>query len=111
MFGFFTFLKLGKVEENICMGVSREKINRRTNSRGTGRCRNSDYQVCPDRSFPNKYEALADKTNLAKKNKMMKLNLKLDSGGHLCSDGRLKYAENLPYDVRFPVMYCHVKDG
>ena len=83
MFGSFTFLKLGKVEENIYMGVSREKINRRTDSRGIGRCRNSDYQVCPDRSFPDKYGALADKKNLAKKNKMTKLNLKLDSDGLL----------------------------
>ena len=50
-------------------------------------------------SFPDEYGALADK-----KSKLMSLNPKIDDDGVLRCDGRLKYAENLPYDVRFPVI-------
>ena len=50
-------------------------------------------------SFPNEYGALADKKNLKKKSKLIKLNPKLDDDRLLRCDGRLKYAENLPYDV------------
>ena len=52
-------------------------------------------------SFPNEYGALLDKKSLLKKSKLMKLNPKMDDDGVLRCDGRLKYAENLPYDVRF----------
>ena len=53
-------------------------------------------------SFPNEYGALADKKSL-KQSKLMKLNLKVDDAGVLRCDGRLKYSENLPYDVRYPI--------
>ena len=52
--------------------------------------------------FPDEYGALDDKKSLPKKSKLMKLNPKVDDDGVLRCDGRLKYAENLPYDVRFP---------
>ena len=54
--------------------------------------------------FPDEYGALADKKSLPKKSKLMKLTPKVDDDGVLRSDGHLKYAENLPYDVRFPVI-------
>ena len=53
--------------------------------------------------FLDEYGAFADKKSLPKKSKLMKLNPKVDDDGVLRCDGRLKYAEKLPYDVRFPV--------
>ena len=55
-------------------------------------------------SFPDEYGALADNKSFPTKSKLMKLDPKVDDDGVLRCDGPLKYAENLPYDVRFPVI-------
>ena len=47
---------------------------------------------------------LVKKKELPKHSKLLGLCPKLDSEGIIRSDGRLTYAEFLPYDVRYPII-------
>ena len=84
--------------------MKRGKINRRTDSRGAGRCRNSYYQVCPDGKFSRRIWSPYCQEKFTEENNLMKLNPKVADDGVLRCGGHLKYAENLPYDVRFLVI-------
>ena len=54
--------------------------------------------------FRDEYKALQNRKELPKNSKILNLKPKLDQDGLVRSDGRLKYAEFLPYDVRFPII-------
>ena len=50
------------------------------------------------------FSAIQRNRALPKNSRLLKLTPKLDHDGLLRCDGRLQYAENLPYDVRFPII-------
>lgn len=55
-------------------------------------------------AFPKEYKALNNQKTLPNDSKLLALKPKLDEDGIIRSDGRLKYAEFLPVDVRFPII-------
>ena len=54
--------------------------------------------------FAEEFSAMQGNRALPKKSRLLKLTPKVDHHGLLHCDGRLQYAENLPYDVRFPII-------
>ena len=54
--------------------------------------------------FQDEYLALSRGTELPRNSKLLRLNPKLDEDSVVRSDGRLKYAEFLPFNVRFPII-------
>ena len=54
--------------------------------------------------FPEEWKALSNGKALPSGSKLLGLHPKLDDDGLMRSDGRLKYAKFLSYDVRFPVI-------
>ena len=54
--------------------------------------------------FAEEFSAIEGNRALPKKSRLNKLTPKVDLDGLLRCDGRLKFAENLPYDVRFPII-------
>ena len=56
------------------------------------------------KEFKEEYTSLAKKKELPTHSKLLSLCPRLDSEGILRSDGRLTYAEFLPYDVRYPII-------
>lgn len=55
-------------------------------------------------SFSDDYSALLKNRELSKSSKLASLNPKIDEDGLLRCDGRLKHAEFLSFDVRFPII-------
>ena len=56
------------------------------------------------KASPDEYLALQRKRELPKKSKLLGLQPWLDEEGQMRCDGRLKYAEVLPQDARFPII-------
>ena len=56
------------------------------------------------KDFAKEFSAIQANRALPKKSRLLKLTPKVDHDGLLRADGRLQYAENLPYDVHFPVI-------
>ena len=54
--------------------------------------------------FKQEYEALQRGSSVSTSSKRASLSPELDSDGLTRCNGRLKYAEFLPYDARFPVI-------
>ena len=54
--------------------------------------------------FREEYSALIRKDKLPKHSKLLKLCPRLDDDGIIRADGRLKYAEFLPYNTRYPII-------
>ena len=54
--------------------------------------------------FEKEYGALVRGDMISKQSKLLCLNPKLDENGVMRCDGRLTYAEMLPYDVRYPII-------
>ena len=54
--------------------------------------------------FPNEYLSLQQQRELPKKSKLLGLQPSLDEEGQMRCDGRLKYAEFLPQEPRFPII-------
>ena len=54
--------------------------------------------------FHEEYIALVKKNRLPKHSKLLNLSPRLDDDGVIRSDGRLKYAEFLPFDTRYPII-------
>ena len=54
--------------------------------------------------FAEGFSAIGGNRAMPKKSILIKLTLKVDLDGLLRCDGRLKCAESLPYDVRFPII-------
>ena len=54
--------------------------------------------------FAEELSAIEENRALPKKSRLNKLTPKVDLDGLLRCDGRLKFAESLPYDVRFPII-------
>ena len=59
-------------------------------------------QSCQREAFSNECKALVSRKPIPSKSLLIKLNPVLDEEGCIRSDGRLRFAEYLPYDVRFP---------
>ena len=56
------------------------------------------------KAFPDEYLALQRQRELPKKSKLLGSRPWLDEEGQMRYDGRLKYAEFLPHDARFPII-------
>ncbi|XP_044182031.1 uncharacterized protein LOC122962848 [Acropora millepora] len=56
------------------------------------------------KAYPDEYLALQRQRELPKKSKLLGLQPWLDEEGQVRCDGRLKYAEFLPQDARFPII-------
>ena len=56
------------------------------------------------KEFSDEYATIRDKKPLATKSQLSKLMPRIDDDGVLRCDGRLCYAEFLPYDTRFPII-------
>ena len=56
------------------------------------------------KAYPDEYLALQRQRELPKKSKLLGLQPWLDEEGQMRCDGRLKYAEFLPQDARFPII-------
>ncbi len=54
--------------------------------------------------FSNEYKTLKTGKQMSPKSTLLKLNPRLDEQGLIRSDSRLRFAEFLPYDVRFPII-------
>ncbi|XP_067017990.1 uncharacterized protein [Acropora muricata] len=61
-------------------------------------------RLCQREAFPGEYKALVTGKPIPTKSPLMKLNPLLDEEGCIRSNGRLQFAEYLPYDVRFPMI-------
>ena len=57
---------------------------------------------CQREAFSNEYKALASRKPIPSKSPLIKLNPVLDEESCIRSYGRLRFAEYLPYDMRFP---------
>ena len=55
-------------------------------------------------AFRDGYAALSSGKPIPKKSHLIKLNPCIDDDGVIRSDGRLKFANFLPYDTRFPII-------
>ncbi|XP_070547932.1 uncharacterized protein [Ptychodera flava] len=55
-------------------------------------------------AFSQEYSSLANGKKLPKSSKLLVLQPRLDSDGLIRCDGRLKYADCLPYHTRFPII-------
>ena len=55
-------------------------------------------------AFQEEYKALANFNSVPQNSKLLSLNPILDEDGLLQSDGRLRYADYLPFDARYPVI-------
>ena len=55
-------------------------------------------------AFSEEYRALANQRPIPLKSKLLTLKPVIDEEGLLRSDGRLTYADYLPYDVRYPII-------
>ena len=55
-------------------------------------------------TFHDEYAALSAGKPIPKKSQLIKLNPSIDDDGVIRSDGRLKFADFLPYDTRFPII-------
>jgi len=67
----------------------------------------AEYQVIKEmqrKAFKGEYQSLVNHKQLPTSSKLLGLCPKLDSEGVMRSDGRLTYAEFLPYDVRYPII-------
>ena len=88
--GSFTLLKLGKVEENLCIVVS-FLVQLYSISKGeltVEELKDAATVKYPQmESFSNNYGALADKNSLPKKSKTDEVEAKIDDDGLLCCDG------------------------
>ena len=54
--------------------------------------------------FKEEYTAIVERKKLPKNCKLLSLCPRLDDDGVMRSEGRLKYGEFLPYDVRYPII-------
>ena len=54
--------------------------------------------------FADEYKALLCRYSIPLKSKLLKLKPVIDQDGIMRSDGRLTYAEFLPYRVRYPIL-------
>ena len=54
--------------------------------------------------FKEEYTAIIERKKLPKNSKLLSLCPRLDDDGVMRSEGRLKYGEFLPYDVRYPII-------
>jgi len=61
-------------------------------------------KISQKQAFKEEYSALTRKKEIASNSKLISLYPRLDSDGVMRSDGRLTYAEFLPYDVRYPII-------
>ena len=59
---------------------------------------------CQQETFRMEYKALQLGKPLGRQSKLLPLKPKIDEDGLIRSDGRLKYAEYLSFDVRFPII-------
>lgn len=57
---------------------------------------------CQCEAFMNDYKALVSAKPTWPKSPLFKLNAVFNEDGGICSNGRLQFAEYLPYGVRFP---------
>ena len=57
---------------------------------------------CQREAFGNEYKVLVSGKPIPPRTPLIKLNPLLDEDGCIRSNGRLQFAEYLPYDVRFP---------
>ena len=55
-------------------------------------------------AFQDEYAALSAGKPIPKKSQLIKLNPCIDDDGVIRSDGRLQFADFLPYDTRFPII-------
>lgn len=68
---------------------------------------NVEVRIIRDTQRTDVYEefsAIQGSRAFSKKSRLLKLTPKVDHDGLLRCDGRLQYAEYLPYDVRFPII-------
>ena len=69
--------------------------------------RNAENQIIAQaqrQAFPDEYRMLAQGKNLPHSSKLLQLRPVLDEDELVRCDGRLRYAECLPYDTRFPII-------
>ena len=55
-------------------------------------------------AFQEEYKALVNFKSIPQKSKVLSLNPILDEDGLLRSDGKLRYADYLPFDARYPII-------
>ena len=61
-------------------------------------------------AFPQEHEALSKQKEIPKSSKILCLNPVLDEDRLIRCNGRLKNAEFLPYDVKFPIVLARNSD-
>ena len=63
-----------------------------------------DIRSAQQENFQEECKALASKKQIPQKSVLVKLNPRLDDQGMIRSDSRLRFAEYLAYDARFPII-------
>ncbi|XP_067040969.1 uncharacterized protein [Acropora muricata] len=89
--------------DNCCLS----KDQRITGELTTDEIRNAENQIiaqAQQQAFPDEYRMLAQGKNLPHSSKLLQLRPVLDEDELVRCNGRLRYAECLPYDTRFPII-------
>ena len=80
---------------------------RRKGSLSPEELQNAEIRIIRDaqqEEFSEEYRALHENKPIPKKSCLIKLTPKIDEDGLIRCDGRLQFAEFLPYDVQFPII-------
>ena len=104
-----SWLKLTRVVAWVLRFVAncRSRQERRKGSLSPEELQNAEIRIIRDaqqEEFSEEYRALHENKPIPKKSCLIKLTPKIDEDGLIRCDGRLQFAEFLPYDVRFPII-------
>jgi len=102
-------LKLTRVVAWVLRFVAncRSRQERRKGSLSPEELQNAEIRIIRDaqqEEFSEEYRELHENKPIPKKSCLIKLTPKIDKDGLIRCDGRLQFAEFLPYDVRFPII-------
>ena len=92
---------------NCCLAKDNRVLDNELNMEEIVDAENCIVTAAQREAFSEEYAALLKGRKLSSQSKLLGLSPRLDDNKIMRSDGRLKYAEFLPYDVRYPIILLH----
>ena len=89
---------------NCCLTKDNRVLDNELNVEEIADAENCIVRTAQREAFSEEYTALLKGRKLSSQSKLLGLSPRLDDNKVMRSDGRLKYAEFLPYDVRYPII-------
>ena len=89
---------------NCCLAKDNRVLINELNTEEITDAENSIIRTAQREAFSMEYIALLKGKKLSSQSKLLGLSPRLDDNKIMRSYGRLKYAEFLPYDVRYPII-------